>query len=279
MSYAVVQKDLDAPSTEQLKNAFRGTDGLTEIDALSLGRDALGILARGFELELATGLQESLAREGIAAEVVEDASLPPLPETFALSHLDCTTDALLVYDSLGRVASLEWSDVWMIASGKVTVQEFREVTTAMPDHVSEIGYKVMESVDGRLSYTDPHRLGKKQVHTEVRSVDHATKEEAHDRHLLEIFLTGGGIRYSINADKAPLLFAYLTDRRTGDFSRNFNLVVQDLVRHAPHAALNRGANFVAENMEQPFFYPNKIAFYHEIIWLLWQASRIQPTAD
>lgn len=265
MSYAVVQKDLDAPSTEQLKNAFRGTAGLTEIDALSLGRDALGILARGFELELATGLQESLAREGIAAEVVEDASLPALPETFALSRLDCTPEALLVYDSLERVATLEWSEVWMIASGKVTLQEFRDVPLPTP----EVDYAdLIPSQIRSLAYNKHHGY--------IRRVFSKTTEEAHDRHLLEIFLTGGSIRYSINADKAPLLFAYLTDRRTGDFSKNFNLVVQDLVRHAPHAALNRGANFVAENIEQPFFYPNKIAFYHEIIWLLWQASRIQP---
>jgi hypothetical protein len=199
-----------------------------------------------------------------------------LPETFALSRLDCTEDALLVYDSLGRVASLEWRDVWMIASGKVTVQEFHEVATPLPDRIHEAGFKIMKHFDGRLTFTDLRRTGGKHPHWEVRPVDHTTREAAHDRHLLEIFLTGG-IRYSINADKAPLLFTYLADRRTKDLSHNFNLVVQDLVRHAPHAALNRGANSAAENPDLPFFYPNKIAFYHELIWLLWLASRIQPT--
>jgi hypothetical protein len=76
MTYTVVQKDLSAPSTEQLRNAFRGVAGLTEIDALSLGRDALGIFARGFELELATALKDSLAAQGVDAEACRNCPRP-----------------------------------------------------------------------------------------------------------------------------------------------------------------------------------------------------------
>src|ERR1700740_182244 len=104
MSYAVVQQGLDTPSTEQLRRAFGGVDGLTEMDALALGKEPIGIFARGFELSLATALKDSLIKEGVAAEVLEDASLPQLPETHALSRVDCTPDALVVYDSIGCFA-------------------------------------------------------------------------------------------------------------------------------------------------------------------------------
>jgi len=56
-------------------------------------------------------------------------------------------------------------------------------------------------------------------------------------------------------------------------------VVRDLAQHAPHAALNRGAYSAQENAVEPFTYANKIAFHHEIVWLLWQSFRRQPATE
>ena len=64
MSYAVMQRDLEPPSIEQLKIAFRGLPGLTEMDAHVLGKDAFGVLVKGFTLEKATQLQANLAAPG-----------------------------------------------------------------------------------------------------------------------------------------------------------------------------------------------------------------------
>lgn len=280
MSYTVVQQGLDTPSTEQLRRAFGGVDGLTEMDALALGKEPIGIFARGYELPLATALKDSLIKEGVSAEVLEDTSLPQLPDTFTLGRVDCTPDALVIYDSTGRFAPLAWSDIFMIAAGKVTMREFVEVEQPWPGRMNEGEYRIIKSIDGRLKSTEPRfRSGGYTSHDphswEVRPVDIKTREEQHDRHLLEIILNGGNVRYSINADKAPFLFTYLGERRTKNLSQDFLLLLRDLLEHAPHAALNRGASSARENAVEPFAYSNKIGFYHEIVWLLWQSTRPQ----
>src|SRR5580704_11032731 len=101
MRYTVLQKNLEAPTTEQLKEAFRHVPGLTAVDALTLGRDAFGVLGKNFDLETATALKHSLETQGIPAEVLEDSAVPQLPETFFLASLECTPNALVLHDAMG----------------------------------------------------------------------------------------------------------------------------------------------------------------------------------
>jgi hypothetical protein len=274
MSYSVVQKNLEAPSAEQLKNAFRSTAGLTEIDARALGRDAIGIFARGYELELATALKESLEREGVPVEVVRDGSLPQLAEIIPVDHFEATPQALLLYDSPNSATAIEWAEVFVIAAGKVMVEEFTEVRTPGTKRMSDFQLSLLKKVDGRLDAKDPKfvRRGKHSF-IEVTPVDIKTKEERHDRYLLEILLAGGERRYSINAPKAPVVTANPGgEEQTNILTRNFLQQVRELTQKAPHAALNRGAFHAQENLEAAFSYPNRVAFYHELVWLLWLAT-------
>jgi hypothetical protein len=235
---------------EQLKGAFRGVPGLTEMDAYTLGRDAYGVLVRSFERERAEALKSALAAQGVETELVEDASLPVLPEARLVHRIDCTPEALLIYDPLNRSFPLKWEDIMLIAAGQVNLTEFKDVRSE-------------RKVPGR-SYG---RFGGGQETV----VDHNLKEERHDRWLLEIVITGAELRYNLNADLArPTVFLGLGERQTNDLATNFKLLVQDMLKGAPQAAINRGADYLRENSAEPFRYPAKKMFYEEMVWLLWK---------
>lgn len=245
-----MQTSLEPPSLEQLKLAFSKVPGLTAMDALTLGRNAYGILVKSFEPDRAQALQSALAAQGIETELVGDASLPALPQLRMVHKLDSTPDALMVCDPLGRSFPLPWKNVMMIAAGKVRLTEFKDIEVPRP------------AANQYRRYGD----GAPQVVYERQ-----TREEHNDRWLLEVVITGAALRYSIVADRpGSFLFQYLGDRRTDDLAINFKLVVQDLTGNAPNAAINRGAYYLRENSAQPFYYPSKTTFYNEMIWLLWK---------
>lgn len=257
-TYAVMQKSLEPPTREQLENAFRGVPGLTAIDAGILGKDAFGLLVKGFTEERARTLQSNLAAEGVETEVVDEATLPVLPEMRNLHQMDCTPDALILYDPLNQDFPLKWENIIMVAAGRVLMDEINEIRREIqvPSHG---GYR---------------RYGSAPTETQV---EYSTHYERNDRWLLEITITGAALRYGVNADKSPLLFKGLGDRKSDDLQKNFTMLVQDICRAAPQAAVNRGAYYLRENSDKVFAYPSKNAFYEEIIWLMWQMAKNQTS--
>jgi hypothetical protein len=248
MTYAVMQKALEPPLAEQLRNAFQQVPGLTALDVTTLGRDAFGVLMKGGELEQATALQSALAAQGVETEVVEDTVLAELPTPRLLTKVVFTSDGLGIYDVLGRCVPLQWNSIEVIAAGKVRVTEFKH------DLVSNLVTRSNEDY-GAL------RLATQAV----------TKEAQADHLLLEILTTGAAARYHAIADRpeAHLLFQSLGERRGKDAAQNLALFVQDLAKAAPGAVLNHGAYFMCEEGDPSFAYPSRTAFYREIAWLLW----------
>lgn len=269
MAYAVLQTGMQWPEQEDLKRAFAETPGLVAMDAFAFGPDAFGMLAQGLEQQQAIALQESLARHAVEASVINTCDLPKLPEVKILNRLDCTPEALLVYDALGRSSPVAWQDISIIGVGNVMLAEFKRVATPNTDFrtnaldASRGWFKKMPLVDSNRGF---RHVPKNLYHTE---------EELHQRLLLELIIANGSVRYAVNADNsAPLLFQCLGQRRTKDVSRNFSLLTQDLILAAPNAALNRGAYYISENPEiPPAPYASKTAFHNELIWLMWLLKR------
>lgn len=246
MPYSILQKDLTIPPVEALKRAFRTVKFLTEVDAYTLANDAYGILVKRLSRENAVALQGVLAREGVETEIVEDRLLPALPPTKFVHRLDCQPDGLMVYDPLQRSFRLEYGHVMLIAAGDVRLNEFKQVRKTR----EIVGY----DGEGRAHYDT--------------IVETSTKEERNYHFCLELVLSRAVQRFSLTADKFS--FSYLGERKTDDLTANFTLLVQDLVRQAPHAAINRGAYYLRENAQPLFSYPSKNAFFEEITWLLWR---------
>jgi hypothetical protein len=248
MTYAVMQKGLEPPSAEQLRNAFQQVPGLTAFDGTTLGRDAFGVLMKGGKLDQATALQSALAAQGVETEVVEDAVLAELPTPRLLTKVEFTPKGLGIYDVLGRCVPLEWNSIEVIAAGKVRLTEFEH------DLVSKLVTRSNED------------------YAALRMVTQAvTKEAQADHLLLEILTTGAAARYHAVADRpeAHLLFQSLGERRGKDPAQNLSRFVQELAKAAPAAVLNHGAYFMCEEGDPSFAYPSRTAFYREITWLLW----------
>ncbi len=253
MPYAVMQKTPEPPTVEQLKNAFRAVPGLTEVDAGTLGKDAFGVVVRGFELEAATALKTALAAQGVDTEVVDEATLPKLPESRQVHRADCTPEGLVIYDPMDRSFTLGWQNIWVIAAGMVRMSDFLRVD--VPGQPIYRGRGLSKVTFGR-----------------------ETKEEQSDHALLEIVIARAVLRYTLKMDRLDCMsFAYLGPRRTQNWADNFTLMVQDMIKFAPDAALNRGAYSIRGQGTEPYslFYPSKAAFYEEITWILWQMMRDQ----
>jgi hypothetical protein len=250
MTYAVMQTKSEPPSTEQLTKAFQQVPGLTALDASVLGRDACGVLVKGFELERASTMQTALAAQGVETEVVEEPVLTELPPARQLSKVEFTPEALRIEDFLGRSFLLEWNTLLVIAAGRARLTEFKTnlvdkvVTTPARDYMPKVVVKAV------------------------------TTEEQNDHLLLEIMTRGVALRYHAMADQleARLLFQCLGEQRGNDPAANLTLFVRELARFAPEAIYNRGAAAMREESNPPFLYLTRTAFYREITWLLWMVS-------
>src|ERR1039458_3881212 len=226
MSCAVMQTDPDPPSADQIKNAFAQVPELTAMDAAILGRNAFGVLAKGFDLAQASAMQAALAAQGVGTEVVEEAALTELPAPRQLTKVEFTPEALRIEDLLGRSFPLEWNNISVIAAGRARLVDFK---TEMVERLRAVS-------EGR--------------HFTMKLVTQAeTTEEQNDHWLLEIITGGAALRCRAMADQpeAMLLFQCLGERRGRDPAGNLTLFVQELAKFAPAAVFNHGAFFMREN--------------------------------
>ena len=253
MPYALLQTDLTVPPVEKLKQAFRASRILTELDAFTVAADAFGILVKNLPVEKANQLQADLRAAGVETEVVEASGLPALPATKFVHRMNCTAEALMIYDPLGRAFPLAWGHILMIAAGVVRLTEFNPVRTSRPVITHDTyGSPIMDSVP-----------------------ETSHREERNYHLMLEIILSRAVLRYSVTADKFN--FLYLGPRKTASVQKNFELLVQDLASSAPQAQLNRGALAVRDHAPELFSYPTKNAFFEEITWLLWRMAQSATT--
>lgn len=239
MPFAIMQKELLAPSVEHLARAFRSMPNLTALDAQTAANDAFGILWRGLDLEGASALQDALMKQSVEVEVVEESELPVLPPSKVIKQIEFLPTQLAMYDPMGRSFTMPWSDLMLIAAGNVRRPDYNKRKAHSPAEAAR--------------------------NNEASGGD----EELHL--MLELVLAGGVARYSMIADE--FVFNHLGARLTKEIDRNFELVVRELSEYAPHAGLNRGAFLICQNEKEIFTYPGKPAFNEEIVWFLWRIGR------
>ena len=101
--------------------------------------------------------------------------------------------------------------------------------------------------------------------------DFVHDEEKKFHLCLEIITMRSVLRFSAQADR--LNYMYLGARRADRAANNFPLLVQDILRFAPQAAVNSGAFNIRERAQRLFDYPARGAFIEEITWLLWRMKQ------
>ncbi len=263
MTCAVMQKssqpEAQPPAIEQLKRAFSRIPGLTAYDANKYCRETFGMIARNFTGEQATVLQAALAAEGIEAEVVEEPRLPVLPAGKMVRRAEITPQALMIFDPVGQKFPVEWGHVMVIAAGKVAVAEFTRVRT-----------------EREASNYDLSNLDRRNRRQPKKVTEYTSKEKQREQYLLEIILSRAVMRYGIEADRFD--FGCLGESATTDEAGNFCQLVRELAKHAPQAALNRGARAMVAGPGASVSYAGRNILNEEMIWQLWRMSRDQTGA-
>ena len=127
-----MQKDLEAPTAAQLQAAFCGVPGMVAADILVCAKSAFGILAQGLTAEQAEAAKAGFAAQKVDVEAVELGDLPPLPPIRHVHCVDCTAEALVIYDPLGKPVSLAWQHILLIAAGQVMTVEFDRMGAKIP---------------------------------------------------------------------------------------------------------------------------------------------------
>jgi hypothetical protein len=254
MAYALLQKHLGTPEVELLKRAFHGLPNFRPIDAQNAAHDAYGIFLRGLDVETASALQDALLREGLETWVVPETELPAIPPSKTIHQVEFLPRHLTLYDSMRRPHEIAWTDVMFLAGGEVALPELGRARKPNGVHASPPANPAAKPLHS------PHALTDLNWHL-----------------LLDIILMDGRTRFSINADE--FAFDQLGSHYTPNAKTNLSLLVQDMVRYAPHAGLNRGAVKLSENAETIFAYPTKAAFLAEMTWMLWRIDKLSRHED
>jgi hypothetical protein len=249
MPHCLVQAGSLAPSADQLKRAFKSLKALTDADAVKLANDACGILLKNLSLDDAGRLQLALKNEGIAAEIVDAGQLPKLPDAKFIRRMEFQPESLTIYDPLGRAVPVPWQHLSLVSAG--SVRHFGMTATRTEKKVTSF---------------DPIRGMHTKVVTDVRH-----KVEDDSALLLDLFLTGGAMRFQIEA--GAFQFKYCFDRPELNLVQKAGLLVQMLARSAPQAGLNRGATALRDGAPDGAIYASKAALFDESTWLVWRMAR------
>ena len=122
-AYAVLQKETERPTAEQIRRAFRSFSHLTDADAVRLAANAQGILQRQLSADAARAFLRALQAEGVTAAIVAESELQLLPAGISLHRLALTEAALAIYDLRGQPTAVPWSELALVAAGAVRHEE------------------------------------------------------------------------------------------------------------------------------------------------------------
>jgi hypothetical protein len=250
MKHILVQTDPAAPTSDQLKEAFRGVKGLTAVDAAKISRQAYGVLVRGLAAEDAVALQQSLRGQGVGIQAVPETDIPQLPEPKHTRRLELTPEAMLVYDSIGRPVPVEWKHIALVAAGIVPRVNIVSFTTEEVEISLEIDGWARRDVVTKLN----HKL------------------ETNAQLVLDVIVSGGKMRFQV--ESREFLYKYAVDRPDLDAHQRLGELVRMVMGRAPHALLNRGAAQLRDNAPLPLLYASKAAFADESAWILWRMQKM-----
>jgi hypothetical protein len=167
------------------------------------------------------------------------------------NRIDCDPKHLVIYDPLGRPVKVDWNHLLLVSAGHVVVTELKRV---------------------ECDRSDEDENDEEWKTREFPTTEYKTEEQRNVRLLLELFLTGARVIYTVNVE-SKMPFRYLGSRVTGDVGSAITMVMQDLAKIAPQTVFNRGAFCFREQVPHTWNYPSKNAFANESSWLLWQLKK------
>ncbi|MEQ2008973.1 MAG: hypothetical protein ABMA26_19505 [Limisphaerales bacterium] len=248
MNAVLVQLDPGPVTEMQWRQALSLVPGYTDADALRLAREAHGVLFRNLDTPKAVALQLAFRSTGVETAVVPADQLRLVDAKFT-RRIEVADDALRISDPLGRLVPVPWAHVALISVGAVRQYDIAQTVTYENQHA----YNPVQGVH-------------QEVVRDVRTSLHENVPW-----LIEIFLTGGAMRFQ--AEGAQLAWGYLFKHAPPELLPRLVALVTLLVKHAPHAMLNRGALALRNGGDGGVAYASRPAFSDESAWMLWRAQQ------
>ena len=248
MSAVLVQLHHGPVTEVQWRRALSLVPGYTDADALRLARETHGMLLKNLDSPKAIALQLAFRSAGVETAVVSADKLRLVDAKFT-RRIEVTDEVLRISDPLGRLVPVPWAHVALIAAGAVRQYNIAQTVTYEMHHA-------YNPVQGAHEET-------------VRDVRTSLHENV--PWLIEVVLTGGVMRFQ--AEGAQLAWGYLFKNAPPELLPRMVALVRLLVKHAPHALLNRGALALRDDRGDEVAYGSRPAFSDESAWMLWLAQQ------
>jgi hypothetical protein len=246
--FAVLQTSLEQPIPwEALEAAVMSTETLAKPDCGRLLQNVFGIVVGNLSQEDALGFQGGLRAQGIETEVVDQASLPSLPEPFRPQSFDMSPEGLSFADYTGQNQFCPMSTLVFAAGGHV--KHLPNIARRKLDWAQEAIAK-----DGGSSHLEmvPDRQAKEVV-----------------QFRLEFYFAGEPHRLQCLADETTIVRGNGQVLKFRDQNQLDSLLVT-LASTIPPEQVNGGIKVAAAG--QDYVYPSIHAFEEEIVWSLYRMA-------
>lgn len=125
-TFSLLLKSLDQTITrESLEEASDAAASVARADCPRLLRENSGILVSHLPSEEAHAFHAALAGRGFDTEVVADAAIPALHETYQIQRVETREEVLVLTDSMGRERIRPLTDLVFLAAGFLNRIEFK----------------------------------------------------------------------------------------------------------------------------------------------------------
>lgn len=245
MTYSVMTTQYWRFDAAVLREAFRAVEGLTDRDADFAARNYEGTVAAGLGLECAFGLMAALKARGVSARVVDEESLPALPDPFRVKRVSLSPEGLTAAGLLGPARTIGWDHIIVLCLAGLS-------RTRVAAGVGSVDTGLDKDPEGRTG-TFADGLSKPGKTTVTWT--------------LEVY-TDDGQRWTM--ESGDVLLNDPTVQGLGSREDRFEGLTRAILTNAGGAAANSRLEQLREGrFAQLRPYVNRVAHEREVGWLLW----------
>jgi hypothetical protein len=233
--FAVLLANLESYDPMAIAKTLAAIRGVPLQDAVAPARAAGGLLLENADEKAARDLAAQFDRAGFPSVVVPQEKVLPLPPAQGVSNLTFLPDGIEIVLEASRKVTVSRDRIHLILAGAFKQTTFE--TVAVKEGPSK-GQK-MASLGILMTTGLPIHIGGKEKKTEK------TIENSDFVFYVDLILEGPFERTRVDGRK--ISYSCLKEKMGYSVIGNFPVLVRELIKVAPGARLNRGANVIARN--------------------------------
>ncbi len=262
MSFAVLLNEMrDIPMHEVAPIIAQASETMILADVTRALRDPTGFLAKGLPHNEADTISRLLNDRGIGCFIMDENTMYHPPDHQILNTAVLREDSMIISDYYGRQTNIDWSNLVFIGVGKIMPHKKEQYTLG-----STSDYDIRPS--GGMAILPPGIGGGGIGYVPNEELRRKKPGKTKARHVLDMFLRAPQEAH-FRAFSNAFNYGYLGRRIGMGSSQNFKLLVEDIVRFAPHVFGNKGTSALLGNgPRKDMEYPDERIFDEENLWML-----------